>query len=360
MGHLFRPKYTDRQGRRHASATWCVKFYSNGRRITESAKTTDHAEAKQYLKRREGEVAKGAPILPGQQSIRFKVLAEDVQRDYRINNRRSTRDVDCRLRLHILPAFGDLKASSINAATIRAFTDRRQEEDASNAEINRELAIIRRAFSLAVESGRVFHKPFIPMLKEASPRTGFFEPEQFLGVLKHLPEHVQALASFAYLTGWRRDEVLSLTWPQVDFEYRTVRLYTSKNDEGREFPFTPDLEAVLRRQKAKADELKRRGIITPWVFNHQDGKPIREFKRSWRTACRKAGVPGRMFHDFRRTAVRNLERAGVPRTIAMKLTGHKTESVYRRYDIVSQNDLEVAAQRLGEYTRSLLQGGGQR
>jgi integrase len=144
-------------------------------------------------------------------------------------------------------------------------------------------------------------------------------------------------------------------WKQVDFDARTVRLYTSKNDEGRVFPFTPDLESLLLQQKAKTDGLKKqdRPVVTPWVFHHNGGKPIKEFKRSWKTACRKAGVPGRMFHDLRRTAVRNLERANVPRSIAMKLTGHKSESVYRRYDIVSQNDLEVAAQRLGDFTGGL-------
>ncbi|HYA40279.1 MAG TPA: tyrosine-type recombinase/integrase, partial [Syntrophobacteraceae bacterium] len=123
--------------------------------------------------------------------------------------------------------------------------------------------------------------------------------------------------------------------------------------EGRVFPFTAELEAVLKGQRQKTDELKRQGTITPYVFHHNGGKPIKEFKRSWKTACRKAGTPGRMFHDFRRTAVRNLERAGVPRSVAMKLTGHKTESVYRRYDIVSQVDLKIAAEKLEEFARTV-------
>lgn len=103
----------------------------------------------------------------------------------------------------------------------------------------------------------------------------------------------------------------------------------------------------------KAGELKRQGIIAPYVFHHNRGanrgNPIHEFKRSWATACRKAGIPGRLFHDFGRTAVRNLERAGVPRSVAMKLSGHKTESVYRRYDIVSEGDLQIAVERLSAF-----------
>ncbi len=72
----------------------------------------------------------------------------------------------------------------------------------------------------------------------------------------------------------------------------------------------------------------------------------RGFSKRWQTACKNAGVPGRLLHDFRRTAVRNLERAGVARSVAMKMTGHKTESVYRRYAIVSDADLQEASRKL--------------
>jgi hypothetical protein len=146
---------------------------------------------------------------------------------------------------------------------------------------------------------------------------------------------------FAYLTGWRlRSEVLTLQWKQVDFEAGEVRLEpgTTKNDEGRTFPFAvlPELEAMLRRQRERTDALqKETGRIIPWVFHH-NGKRIVEYRKSWQTATEKVGLVGRIPHDFRRTAVRNLERAGVPRSVAMKLVGHKTESIYRRYAIVAR------------------------
>ena len=99
-------------------------------------------------------------------------------------------------------------------------------------------------------------------------------------------------------------------------------------------------------QKRKTDDLKReKGIICPFVF-HRNGKPIKSFYKTWRTACKKAGVPGRIMHDFRRTAVRNIDRRGITQAIGMKLTGHKTPSVYQRYNIVSDSDLEEAAGRL--------------
>lgn len=82
-----------------------------------------------------------------------------------------------------------------------------------------------------------------------------------------------------------------------------------------------------------------------WVF-HRDGEPIKSYNTAWRAACRRAGYPGRLVHDCRRTAVRSLERAGVSRSVAMQLTGHKTEAVYRRYAIVAEADLRDGVAKL--------------
>ena len=153
---------------------------------------------------------------------------------------------------------------------------------------------------------------------------------------------------FFFITGWRKSEVLNLQWRQVDFKAETVVLYPgpTKNDEGRVFPFTHQLRELLEAQKAVTDKLQReKGIVCPWVF-HRDGLPIKSYDGAWRSACKKAGLPGRKVHDFRRTAVRRLEQAGVSRSVAMKLTGHKSECVYRRYAIVSKSDLEEAVRRL--------------
>jgi integrase len=150
--------------------------------------------------------------------------------------------------------------------------------------------------------------------------------------------------------------VLHLTWAQVDFHSGTVRLEpgTTKNRLGRTFPFTPELRAVLEAQKAHTEKTgKQQGRIIPWVF-HRQGRPIKDFRGAWKAACGAACVPGRLFHDLRRTAVRNLERAGVPRSVAMLMTGHKTESVYRRYAIVSEADLHHAAKLLHAATGTIL------
>ena len=153
---------------------------------------------------------------------------------------------------------------------------------------------------------------------------------------------------FALVTGWRRAEVFSLAWSQVDWNGGFVRLEpgTTKNREGRSFPITPVLRVLLERRQELTRRCERaQARIIPLVF-HRSGRRIGSFRRSWKKACDKAGLPGLLFHDLRRSAVRNLERAGVPRSVAMKLTGHKTESIYRRYAIVAESDLLEAGAKL--------------
>jgi integrase len=130
--------------------------------------------------------------------------------------------------------------------------------------------------------------------------------------------------------------------------HRFVRLEpgTTKNQEGRAFPITPALRAILDRRQELTRRCERaQARIIPLIF-HRSGRPIESFRRSWKKACEKAGLPGLLFHDLRRSAVRNLERATVPRSVAMKLTGHKTESIYRRYAIVAETDLRDAGIKL--------------
>src|SRR5262249_1138567 len=243
----------------------------------------------------------------------------------------------------------DARAQDITTDRITAYVVARQAERAANGTINRELAALKRMFRLADISGKVAQRPYVPMLREDNARKGFFEAAEFEAVLAGLPESLKPLAEVAYVTGWRiRSELLTRRWTHVDFGAGWIRLEPgeTKNREGRMFPLTPTLRTALERQRAQTHALEHAaGQVIPWVF-HRDGHPIRYFRRAWLTACKAAGVPGRIPHDFRRTAVRNLERAGVPRSAAMKMVGHKTEAIYRRYAIADESMLREGAAKL--------------
>jgi integrase len=352
---------------------WWVRYYRDGRRFEESARSEKRDDAVRLLKVREGDVARGLPVTPKIGRLRFDEAIADVLNDYRVNGKRSLRHVESRVTHHLMPFFAGRRMASITTADVRTFVAQRQAEtilvrkerelvmpdgsirempeerrQVSNGEINRELTVLKRAFSLALQAGKLLAKPHIPMLRENNVRTGFFEADQFLDVLKHLPADVQPVVRFAYITGWRiASEVLPLEWRHVDFNGDEIRLDagTTKNDEARAFPLTTELRVLLEERRRSSDKLSARGRIQPWVF-HREGRPIKTFIKAWRNACRLAGCPGRLQHDFRRTAVRNLVRAGVPERVAMQMTGHKTRSVFERYNIVSATDLRSAAKLL--------------
>ena len=173
---------------------------------------------------------------------------------------------------------------------------------------------------------------------------------------------LRPVVEFAYITGWRiNSEILRLEWRRIDFNAGEVRLDPSstKNREGRVFPFTDDLKALLETQRAEHARLRRAGHVEPRVFFRMVAKkrggekvprPIRAFNKAWKAACAAAGCPGRIPHDLRRTAVRNMVRRGVPERVSMQLAGHKTRSVFERYNIVSNGDLRTAAAQLSNLT----------
>jgi integrase len=271
--------------------------------------------------------------------------------DYAVNELRSIRDAETRIR-HLragLAPRGTL--DTLTTAHLLAYAKVRRGEGMSAASVNRELSLLRRGFRLAGVPWYAPPRRTWKMLRENPPRQGFPDPAALERVLDELPAPEAGVIRFAALTGWRiRSEVLPLTWGQVDLERGEVHLRdgTTKSGEGRVFPLYPQLRALLECWA----ELRRPAC--PYVF-HRRGRPIRSFRLSWWSACSRAGVPDLLKHDLRRFAARNLIDAGVDRQTAMKLLGHKTESVFNRYRIVSGADLRRAADALG---RQLAVGGG--
>jgi integrase len=220
------------------------------------------------------------------------------------------------------------------------------------------LSLLSRGYSLNKRVVTV--RPDLAPLEENNVRTGFFEDGEFRTVRAALPPALQPLLDVASITGWRvRSELLPMTWRQVDFTARELRLEpgTTKNDFGRTFPFTVELEAVLVAQREYTDTVQKRiKAVVPFVF-HRDGKQIKTWRRSWTSALLAAGLATkdpetkkvtrlRRPHDFRRTAIRALSRAGIGEAVAMQMCGHETRSVFDRYNIVTGSDLRAAAAKL--------------
>jgi integrase len=238
----------------------------------------------------------------------------------------------------------------------------------SPATIRLELAFLRRAFTLAHHEGRIGQVPVFPSIEVDNVRQGFFEAGDFEAVCQELSPVLADLARFAYLSGWRKEEVTELAWSEVDLLGRVVKLppERSKTKRGRTLPLVGELwEIISRRHPGRITYDAGNGYreIIPWVF-HRDGRPIKDFGDAWRGACKRAGVRGMVFHDLRRTAARNLIRAGVPQRTAMEITGHKTVSVFQRYDIVDEADLRLAQEKMQRYLeaegqeRKVIQLGG--
>jgi integrase len=322
-----------------------IQYYQRGKPIRETSHSTEKRIADRLLKKREGEIVEGK--LPGVyfDKVTFQELAEDFLNDYLINNRKSLTKAERRVTT-LQSFFGAMKAPEITTPKVKAYIAKRMSEGKKNATINRELAALKRMFSLGAKytPPKVSHIPYITMLKENNVRKGFFEYEDFLALREKLPAYLYGFCTFAYKTGWRYGEIKAITWSQVDRVNGIVVLNPgeTKNNEARTIYLDEELKDIFRHLWAE------RRLGCPYVF-HLKGKPLGDFRYSWNKAAKEVGLPGMIFHDLRRTAVRNMVRAGVPEVVAMKISGHKTRSVFDRYNIVSQEDLRGAAQKQEEY-----------
>jgi site-specific recombinase XerD len=296
--------------------------------------------------------------------ITFTDALKDVITDQEVNERRAIDATKRRIDKHIAPHFEGRRIGEINTTQIRRYIEQRKKASAQPATINRELAIIRRAFRLAYRAGQILTTgPHIELLDESrNVRQGIIEPHDFAKVLTKLePGSYAAAAEAAFITGWRlRSEILTLTWGQVDTKAGLIRMDVgqSKGGEGRTFPITARLRAIVGKRRlayfARVEAASRRRDENPPVeallFAEDDGTAIhyKRFYATWGEAVSAAGFPDLIPHDLRRSAVREIERRQIPRQVSMKLIGHRTESIFRRYAIVQEADIRDAGARLDQ------------
>jgi integrase len=361
-------RFRDQRGRKQRESTGAV--YEPG--PTPGTVVIQRAEikkAQRQLDRRRGEVATQRFVGSVARTLKFEELMTLVREDYQLKGRRSTASLESRI-ANLAGFFAGVRVSDITPGLItryqldrkhgRVKALRRPRRDgkpgarrlrpAANSTVNRDLEVLKRAFRLAARKELVSHVPEFPedLSEKDNVRQGFLEHRAYLALREALPEDYADVLDFGYLVSWRKGSIHALQWPSVDRAANVIYLPAQNNKTGKPFRLWmfPELRAIVDRRWAK------RHPDTDLVF-HADGRAMSDWDGTWKRACRAAGVPGLIFHDLRRTATRNLIRAGVDPKIAMKITGHETEAMLRRYDISAEDDVRDAAVAYSAYLHRL-------
>jgi integrase len=266
-------------------------------------------------------------------------LLESYYRDFQLRECASVRSVRCDLRrLH--EHFGAMPASEVRVRVVRDYQALLKTQGYAAATVNRRVKLLHAAFNLAADDELIEHAPKFPKsLRPATPRQGFFTQDDYHAVLRELPTWARPVLTFGFYSGWRRSEVLGLTRDEVDLDGGFVRLDArrSKNREARKIPLRGFGHSALK--EALEHDHFDDSVFARW------GTQIKRttFYATWRRATAAAGRPKLLYHDLRRSVVRRLELARVPRKVAMAWVGHKTEAMYQRYSIMVDDDLLTAA-----------------
>lgn len=327
--------------------TWWIQYYGWGQLFRESSRSDLKSVATALLKKREGGIVDGRlPALQAEKTT-YEDLANLYLQDYEIQGRKTMRWARRYVRF-LGQYFGGMRAMNITSVQIMSYIACRKAHGIAPSTINRELTALKRMFRLGAHQTppMILQIPHMPLLRQGNVRTGFFEHEEFLALRGVAADHLKVAVSIAYWTGMRLGEILSLSWDRLDLEEGFIRLDpgTTKTGEGRLIPLMGDLFEILEQWWRKTLFLYPN---CPWVI-HYRGEQVRSLTWAWGDAVKRAGLEGKLFHDFRRTAIRNMVRAGISEHVAMKISGHKTRSVFDRYDIVSECDLKEAARRIAE------------
>jgi integrase len=339
---------------------WFSVLSVNGKQVEMSTGTADLREARKFHKAKLEELVldkhgKAEFLTPAHQRLQIGALLDELVADYRVRSLKSLGTVLSHLK-PLRAHFGTWRAVALKPKDLKAYIEKRRAKGKSNATINRELELLRRTLRLAHEQGQLPTEVKVPMLEENNTRQGFATRSQLEAIVAHLPEWLQDFARFAFITGMRKGEIASLRWEDVDREVGAVRLKAenAKTGEARTLMVVGDLAELMERrfQARLFTRVTGTPFVSEYVF-HRKGQPIEDFRGPWERACSAAGIPRLLFHDLRRSAVRNMDRAGVSRHVAMAISGHKTESMYQRYNIVSEADLRAAAEKTQLYLDTL-------
>jgi len=378
-GQMKRTRGTGSIFRMKGSANYWIKYYRNGKPIRESADTTKEQKAGKLLQQRLGQVENGTLIDPPNRRLTVDDIYTSLLQVYQIDDKASFEGTEQRWNKRLKLHFGGVRALNVTTPTIERYVLWCREQGLANATINRDMAALRRAFNLALRSRRIQQVPAFPRLKESAPRSGFIEEPQYRELVKHARVlWLRALLTTAYSFGFRKGELLNLRVKQVNILERTIRLNAgeTKSGDGRVVRLTQDALLLLQACiSGKGGD--------DYVFTRENGEQVCDFREAWASLCCAAGLGqvlcpncsnsgqgiavavdsegrcvqckkrpkhplyvGPIFHDLRRSAVRNMVRRGIGERVAMQISGHKTRTVFDRYNIVSESDLIEAARKI--------------
>lgn len=334
-----------------------ISYYVHGEEQRESARTDDPKRAERFLRHRMREVGAdqlGARtfVTPQNQRRTIHELNEALRQDYELRGKLSPQGSSHLARVD--KDFGQFLAATLSAERIDAYIRERLEQGDAASSINRTCQLLGQGYKLAIRRGHLAQAPAIRHLSEAgNERQGFLDEPEFRKLLSELPNDLKDFVHFAYLTGMRKGEVASLRWADLDGDVLRLQARHSKNRKPRSIPLVGELGDIIKRRKA-ARQIEVNGTVelTPLVF-HRLGQPICEFRKSWASACRRAGIEGHLFHDLRRSAVRNMSRAGIAREVAKRISGHETDSMFTRYNIIVEDDVREAMERTQQHLKTV-------
>lgn len=343
-GRVFRQMRKLADGSVVQRGPYWIAYCRRGKPFRESAKTLSEKTAYRFLKKRLDEITRPVFVGPSENKLGIEDAEKKVLADYEKNGRRSKKTVGfCFKPLKAFFTFDRL--IDITPSRVERYQGARLEQQAARATINRECAYLRRGFKLLVESGEVSTAPAIRLLQGENVRQGFINAAEFAKLLTHLPsDDARDIAEFLFNSAWRSAEAESLQWCDVDRKAGMIRLRmeNSKNGKPRLLPLVGALSEIIERRWNK------RRLDCQFVF-HRTGRQIKSFRRGWKTACDAIGQPNLVPHDMRRSGVRNFRKAGLSESEGMMLSGHKTNAVYRRYDIIDEQDIRDSMAKVQEH-----------
>jgi integrase len=334
-----------------------IQFSHRGKKHRESTKSPSEAAARRLLRKRIVDADVGKLPTTVTRRTTLKDLAELVYESYRANHFDSLARQEDAFN-HLAEFFGwDALAESISSTRLKQeYVPWRKEQPSgictrnprigcSDATINRELAALRHSYRLASEEEPplVATVPKIKLLQERNRRVGFLEWNEFDAVRRELPAYLKAPVTTAYYTGWRfASEVLTRERKHVSNGMLVLDVYEGKNEEPRLFPLDviPELREIVDDQLETTRRLEAEtGRVIRRLF-HNQGEPIVSYARAWHGACARAGLSGKIPHDFRRTAAHNLIGAGVDPFTTCQLVGWKSMAMLKRYNIIDEETLK--------------------